>query len=424
MKLTKLCLFLVALFATVCLLGCPGNTEITPDDPPQDDGVNYYDDVIFDKTLVNEIAFFDFNNESWGARDFAPTGDGATVSYVVGEGIKKSNCLRVDSGESYGQIYIDAKDAYSRGKSYYFEAWFRDAGTPVEINDGATIAHLSMTAWDQDIVDIAKAKGGSYYDWDTGWGEAEKQPGPYDASVGTDITGFEKALEPILPKDEDGELAGLVTDDEISTKYWTRLNAVIHSADIDGIVNAEGRGQDDLVGFLLGFYCGTYPAQNGYIFYVDNIRFLDLNPEVEIGLGTYIAPATVEYGDEGSINNLVINIMDGDYDDIWFPRLGARATFTIVSGALPEGLALKDNGDIEGSISPDLVAENGEPLVFKVTIHASNKSGEDEKEVTITIYNQESIPEPEPPVDPDPANPEGGNTEGNEGNTDTSNPEA
>jgi len=406
MKLTKLCLFLVALFATVCLLGCPGDPEITPIDkgPIDDSDVNYFDNPTFDPTKVKEVAFIDFNNSSWKLKDFAPQADGATIEDVENAGIKGSNCIRVTQSESYGQILIHAEDAYSRGKTYYFEAWFRDDATPVEVNQGETVANLSITCYDKDIVDLAAAYGKEYYDYDSSFeGYVEAQPTPYDASAEKDITGFEEALDPILARDEDGDLEGLLLSEVISNTEWTRLNGIVYSKDIDSIVNAEGRGQEDLVGFFLNFFCGTYPDQAGYIYFVDNIRVLDLNPEIPEGNGKHIDPPSLSYGKD---NNIVINIMDGDHEEVWFSAKSARATFSITEGELPEGIVMKDNGDLEGTIDESFVEEGGEPRVFTVKIKAVNKAGEDEQTVTITIMNQEIVEEEEPE-----------NTEGGEGTT-------
>ena len=94
MKLTKLCLFLVALFVTVCLMGC-GDDPI-PEEP---------------KTpTVREIAFFDFEKASWKTKQYAPEGDGATVETAEGAGIDGSNCILVSQTDTYGEVIIDYQE--------------------------------------------------------------------------------------------------------------------------------------------------------------------------------------------------------------------------------------------------------------------------------------------------------------------------
>ena len=55
-------------------------------------------------------------------------GSGSTVEIVAGEGIDGSHALFVTTTENYGEVTIDITDYYGRGKSYYVEASFRNAG--------------------------------------------------------------------------------------------------------------------------------------------------------------------------------------------------------------------------------------------------------------------------------------------------------
>ena len=418
MKLTKIWLFLVALFATVCLLGCPGDvsgeeeeegpggggkkTWVKPVYDPSTDTTVYFDKAVFDAEKVNTVAFFDFEESSWKTKDYAPAGDGATLDYAEGEGILGSNCIRVSQNESYGQLMIKAQAAYSKGKTYYFEAWFRD-DTEYKINGGFSTASISITVYDQDIVNIAKANGAEYYDYDSGQSWYDKdQPDPYSISATDEISreaeemDFTEALRPILAESADEEPSELLLSEVISYDSWTRLNGMVYSTDIDHIVGAKT--PEDLVGFFLNFYCGSYPNQQGYEFYVDNIRFLDLNPEIESGLGKHYDPPTIGYENE---NNIVINIFDyiyGDQEtfDVTFASTGEVAKYEITEGALPEGLTLAEDGTISGTLPSNLVEKDGEPKEYSVKIKAVNKGGEVEDTVTITIKNSEPVDETDP----------------------------
>ena len=411
MKLTKLCLFLAALFAVVCLLGCPGDAEIEegpggggqgggggkkwvkPVYDPSTDETEYYENPTFDTTKVTEVAFFDFDERMPTA--YKVKGDGADVEEVEGVGIKGSNCIRVTQQEGYGELMIEVQKAYSKGKSYYFEAWFRD-DTDYKVNSGASQASISITVYDQDIVNIAKAAGKEYYDYDSNCSFYDpKQPDPYSIEAVTEIKrpdedmDYSSALAPILVFNEDGELEeDLVLSEVIEYDAWTRLNGMVYSSDIGHIVDAINPG--DLVGFYLNFFLGSYPNQGGYEYYVDNIRFLDLDPQIEGGIGVHVDPPVVDYGDE---NNLTINISEwimGDMESFTWSKAssGPVATYELVEGTLPEGLTLAEDGTISGDISATLVEKDGDPKVYTVKIKATNKGGAPEPvTVTITISN-------------------------------------
>ena len=380
MKLTKICLFLVALLATLCVIGC---NEIEPEDP---NGGNVISET------VREVAFFDFEKASWKTRQYAPEGDGATIESADGAGIDGSNCILVTQTDTYGEVILDMKKAYSKDKTYYFEGWFKDAGTPESVNGGSSAASLSLTVWDKDIVDICKAAGKEYYDYDD---DDPDQPGPWAASVGTDITGYEIALKPYQIVNEDGELEDLQPAGvEISADEWTKLSGVVRSKDIDSIVSAKNK--EDLVGFLLVYYCGTYPAQTGYVYYLDNIRILDLDPQIPLGNGVYVAAPALRYG---SSNVIEINIALGDNEDVFEKNKETAdyCTFTC-EGELPAGVTFdKESGYFEGEIAEDLVEEgDAEGVSYTVTVKAVNKAGEATAEVTFKIINAEPAEEEEP----------------------------
>ena len=256
-----------------------------------------------------EITFFDFEKESWRNKNFAPVADGSTYETVSGEGINSSKCLKVTQTETYGQLFIDLTKAYSNVKSYYLECWIKDAGTPASVNNGESKASFSLWVWDQDIVDIAKTHGGEYYDWDTSWDP--NQPAPWDAQINTDYSGFEKALAPYEPADSCSSVA-------ISKNKWTKLSGIIHAEDIANIVYAKN--PDDLVGFDINIYCGEYPNQNGYIWYVDNLRIVDLNSEIPTETDIYEdpnqqpytgKPTDIKYGLVTGLKSYYVSDVDG-----------------------------------------------------------------------------------------------------------------
>lgn len=386
MKLTKLCLFLVALFATVCLVGCGGDPEPSPE-----------------VETVRTVAFFDFNTAKYVNMPYAPSGDGATVGWEADKGIDGTGCLKVTQTEEYGEVLLDLKKAYSKGKTYYFEGMFKDAETPESVNGGTTYASMSITVEDQDIMDISEANGAESWAYKTDWPNpspsgiyAKDQPDPWSCSIGDSITGYEEKVIPYLVKDEDGNtLNPKPTNVEISYDGWTKVNGIVRSEDIDVLVSKNT--PEDLVTFSLVYLCGVYPDQIGYIYYLDNLRILDLDPQIPLGEGVHVTAPTLTYGSDNVVS---INIYAEENDDVFIKNKGtADYSKFSCTGTLPTGLTFdKESGVFTGNIPASLVEEgDAEGKSYTVTVTATNKAGSATATVTFKITNAE--PQEEEPVE-------------------------
>ena len=175
---------------------------------------------------------------------------------------------------------MDLTGAYGKGKSFYIEAYLRDAGTPESVNHGTSMASLSSHVWDKDIVDISAIHNTEYYNYTTDWDP--EQPEPWSAAFTSDYTGYEKALERYIQDNNTGLLS---KDVPINSSSWTKVSGIIRAEDMATIIDAKN--PDDLIGFNILLCCGEYPAQTGYIYYVDNLRIVDLKPTADTGIGVY-----------------------------------------------------------------------------------------------------------------------------------------
>ena len=326
---------------------------------------------------VKEIACINFDGTDWLQLPYIPFGDGADVEIVKGEGVDGSDCIKVTQNEEWGELTFELTDAYSKGKSYYIEAMIKDAGTPKDVNDGNRKAMLSVTVVDKDIVDICKAAGKEWFAWEN---DDYEQPGPWGTSVSDIFYGYEnyeKALESFMEKDEYGDLQypqpNHVT---VSDSTWTKVGGIISADTISYIVDAKN--SDDLERLLVVLLLGSWPDQSGYVYYVDNLRIVDLNPDISVGDGVYVSEPSFKYNETNSFD---IQIDEGGTYPVYLGGgLAAGCTFTC-TGELPPGITLSKNGIFIGTISADSVTK--EQYIVKVT--GKNSVGSSQIDVTFNI---------------------------------------
>ena len=378
-----------AVLIAILFTGCNADTpENIPEDTIDGNSNNY----------CSVITFMDFESENWDTKPFPPEGDSAVIETVKGAGIGGSDCIKVTQNGPYGRTVINLKKYFNIHFSYYFEGWFKDAGTPASVNGGTTKANLSAIIWDKDIIDIAAANGtDDYFDYDEAWPNpsasgiyAKDQPSPWSAEVSTSLGGFEKELRPYLSKKEDGTPEDLKCSNvAISCNEWTKLNGVIHKSDLAAIYDANTK--EDLMGFMVAYSCGDHSKQDGYTYYLDNLRVLALSDgPLLFGPFVQVPEPTLKYGTD---NVIVINIHNGDNLDVYEKNKGIAdyVTFTI-TGELPSGITFDDeSGTFEGEIPDDFV-EPGDAAgkTYTVTVTATNRSGTATVDVTIKIINAEN----------------------------------
>lgn len=221
----------------------------------------------------SELAFFDFNESNWGQDSCAPFGDLADVEEVSGKGINNSGCIKVTQRGTWGELMFSLKDVYSKGKDYYIEAWVKDAGTPDTVSGGDCAASLGSTIVDNDILSLCEQHNATWDYYDSDWDK--NQPSPWDASFSSNVSCYESILKSLLPDDED-EVSLDSSNVYVTDDSWTKVSGILYADDINYIVNAKTK--DDLEELYVCLYLGMYPKQEGYIYYVDNIRILELTP--------------------------------------------------------------------------------------------------------------------------------------------------
>ncbi|MBQ0165808.1 MAG: hypothetical protein KBT02_01710 [Treponema sp.] len=220
------------------------------------------------KGTVVDIVNADFNDgDNWDI-----IGDGAECDVVEGVGRNGGNALLVSQTETYGGTYIDATLNFGRGKSYYVEGWFKDAGSTTS---KAKIANISFTAVSGTMELTAASIGKEYYDWDS---DFPYEIGPYDGELSVDGEPFDM---------EDAE-TGLPFDEN----EWTKVSAFIDATELNRMIDETGCSR-----FYIQFFAGSYPEQTGYCYYLDDIVVKDLNDEQELG-PLYEEPEEEEEDDE------------------------------------------------------------------------------------------------------------------------------
>ena len=225
-------------------------------------------------------------------------GDGATIEKAEGEGIEGSGALKVTPNFIYGQVAIDMTKYYARGKSYYIEAWFKNAGV-----EGARTDDLNAK------IDFSIVTGaGINYVGPSGYGTTHQKgqeydvPGQYDGSL--------------MPIEDAATIFG---DDEYEINFdptsggqdiedgWTKVCAILDAESIETVITTEDEkchATEEQAGtlylFNIIFLVGTYVdddneaapnvGQNGYVYYMDNIKIIDLNDDLDREGKTYEEP--------------------------------------------------------------------------------------------------------------------------------------
>ena len=245
------------------------------------------------KTIID----YDFDDE---APHKQLTGDGSALTYAEGKGIDGSDAILVEQNYNYGQVAIDMTKFYARGKSYYIEAYFRfadDVEGAVENNACAKIDFSLITGagYEYEGPDEHGANHPKHQTWDI--------PGQYDGSMmyldPDDIFELEDDLTP-----QEGE-------DITSPKdQWHKVCGVLDAVAIETVITGmdekcHATGESSLYEFNLILLVGTYDddetaGQKGYKYYLDNVKVIDLNDEIDAEGQTYELPEEEEGGDEGS----------------------------------------------------------------------------------------------------------------------------
>ena len=198
-------------------------------------------------------------------------GDGAATEVVENEGYNDSHALYVQQTENYGEVMVDITDYYGRGKSYYVEAKFRNAGA-----EGARTDDLNAKMDFSVVAGLGYEKEGRDYDID----------GQYE---GTWLD--EGAALDIF----DIEIGGAEGTD-LTDGGWYTLKAVLDAEMIESLLlleteNYKGTAADvSLYKLMVVFYVGTYSegtGQSGYKYYLDDVVIKDLNSELKRTGRTY-----------------------------------------------------------------------------------------------------------------------------------------
>ena len=207
-------------------------------------------------------------------------GDGATVEIMEQVGVDGSRALYVEQTENYGEVLMDLTDYYGRGKSYYVEASFKNAGV-----EGARTDDLNAK------IDFSVVAGQGY----ASTGRDYDVPGQYEGGW--------------MDDDSAAEIFGFETEGaqgtDLSDGEWVTISAVLDAEQIEELLVNQtklcGGGDVTLYKLAVVFYVGTYSdgdGQTGYKYYLDNVVIKDLNKEIKKTGRTYKAPDTGEEEEE------------------------------------------------------------------------------------------------------------------------------
>jgi len=205
--------------------------------------------------------------------DYIIKGDGSEIAVVEGAGIGGSHALYVfqNSGEGWGETLIDATKLYGRGKSYYIEATFRNLG-----GEGTPTTDITGK------IDFTVVSG-------AGWDKYKKTydiPGQYEFDWLSDDQAF--SVFEITPAGQSADL---------SDGDWHTVSGVLDAETIDTMIRTQtedhgtGDTEESLYYMAFVFYVGSYPSQDGYKYYIDNIKIIDLNTEIETTGRTWVDPS-------------------------------------------------------------------------------------------------------------------------------------
>lgn len=239
------------------------------------------------KTIIEDV----FDDEA----PYKIKGDGSVLTYAEGEGMEGSDAMLIEQNYNYGQVAIDMTKYYARGKSYYIEAWFRNAGI-----DGARTDDLSAK------LDFSLITGAGYeYEGPDEHGQNHPKhqtwdiPGQYDGSM--------------LDNDSAYEIFGIETNqltegEDISDGEWHKVCGILDAEAIEAVITGmddkcHATGDSSLYEFTFIFLVGTYSddetaGQKGYKYYMDNIKIVDLNDDLDREGQTYELPEEEEPTEE------------------------------------------------------------------------------------------------------------------------------
>lgn len=207
--------------------------------------------------------------------------DGSEIAVTPGAGIDDSAALYVfqNSGGGWGEVLVDITKYYGRGKSYYVEASFKNLGGEGTPTSDIT-AHIDFTLVSGAGYDKYKKTYDIPGQYDYGWLSDDDAVAifeiPTSGSAGVDIS--------------DGE--------------WHKLSAILDAETIDTMISTQtadhgtGTSAETLYYMAAVFFVGSYPSQDGYKYYLDNIVIKDLNAELDREGKTWVDPTAAEEEEE------------------------------------------------------------------------------------------------------------------------------
>ena len=235
--------------------------------------------------VVNELgevsANLVFGGDFENGDDHDVADDGSEIAVTPGAGIDDSAALYVfqNSGGGWGEVLIDITKFYGRGKSYYVEASFKNLGGEDTPTSDIT-AHIDFTLVSGAGYDKYKKTYDIPGQYDYGWLSDDDAAAifeiPTSGSAGVDIS--------------DGE--------------WHKLSAILDAETIDTMISTQtqdhgtGSSAETLYYMAAVFFVGSYPSQDGYKYYLDNIVIKDLNAELDRTGKTWEDPTAAEEEEE------------------------------------------------------------------------------------------------------------------------------
>lgn len=193
--------------------------------------------------------------------------DGSTLAIAAGAGYSGGDAIIVTQTADYGEVVFDLTPNYGSGKSYYIEAWFKNNGSTRTDDLKAYLSFNIVTGSGYDAV-----------------GETYDIPGQYDG----DWMDNDEALDFFELETNNGGA-------DISDGQWHKVAAVLDAENIEALMLHEdesNNGDGDPTMYLLSiiFFVGSYPNQDGYIYYLSDVVVKDLNTEIDIEGKTYESP--------------------------------------------------------------------------------------------------------------------------------------
>lgn len=271
-KLSLTFMLCVLLCSTLVFVSC--EPEPIPAPAPTPNPKTPVEDVL---GTVGENIVYNGDFETGSETDV--TADGSSMVLTPSVGVNGSSAMAVLQNETYGEVYVDFTSDYGRGKSYLISASFKNNGST---NTSDLTARISFTVVSGAVMDaVGKYGWEAYYDCD-------------------DIYGGE-----LLSDDEAEEVFGMVTnvagETIVDDKYVT-VSGILPATVIEDLLvsttDKYGSGDPTMAMLLATIYVGTYPNQNGYSYYLDNVVIKDLNSELKRQGRTYKAPDTGDDDDD------------------------------------------------------------------------------------------------------------------------------